>query len=146
MAQIGNIESFGRNSDKRTKEILLFGRKFLLSTRTVIDVIALAEQLKDCEVDTDGNYKKATDAIIMHLLSLYSGLQVNYNEDALPWYSFGKRRWYNFKIKKIEKLLSYSSLKEKLTVPEVITLGSYVFSLEMNKNDKNEPNTSEKKK
>jgi len=129
---IEKIESFGKKSDRRTKEIELFGKKLLLSARTVADVRDLSDYLFTKEKSEDGLYVNPSVYNDIFMAALYCGLKINYNYDRLKWYNFIKKR--------IRKLLSMINLST-LSNDEIVRLGTIVFDLE-NGNIKNSDDTN----
>jgi len=137
-SKIDSIESFGTNKTRKAKEIKLFGRKFLLSTRSVRDVQELTEYLEKYEVDDEGRYKKPAAYNDLFSAAVFCGLKINYN--------FDKLKWYNFRKKRIKKLLSLENITQSLSVSELMKLGMIVISLENPQTSSSDVSDDDKKK
>lgn len=112
---------------RNTKEIELFGFKLNLSERNAQDVLDLAEYVKASE-DSNINLYSAG-------YTIESGLRSNYADI----------RFYDFKKKKLKKLLSTKNILKSLSTKEIFDIALEVYKLEGYKVDDTEALDSKKK-
>ena len=101
--------------ERKTKEINLFGRKFLLSERNASDAISL----------TDFSNKNPDNNITILVYKATSIIEASlrFNYLYLHWYEF-------FKKIKLKRLLSQKSLIENLSQQQIFSLAQEVLKLE----------------
>ena len=100
---------------RKTTEIELLGRKFLLYERSAGDVIALSKFANENDGQT------LEDIVYKSLQIIDASLVWNYHN--LPWYKYFKKR-------NIQKLLSQKHLIKHLSSAEIFDLAEQVLILE----------------
>jgi hypothetical protein len=98
----------------KTKEIELFGEKYLLSERTAFDVMSVTELFP-------GGKMTNSEAASLFAYVVSQALKINLNN--LKWYQVFKKR-------KINKIISTKYLLKNLSVSQIDELWKQVMELE----------------
>jgi len=113
----------------KCKEIKLFGRKLLISERPTKDVLDLVDYVNNSTISNNVNL--TTINLLTLAYVVHSGLKINY---------INKNKFFNFKYKKLKKLLSLSNLIHSLSIQKLSELAKEIYILEGQKVDDNDVN------